>query len=138
MHSIKSDNVKSNLKINSDTRENKSIMNPMQLNLDLESKMNTIVERLDKFNADKEESKSKMNSIETFNSDLESKMNKIVERLDKFNADKEESNSKMNTILESLNNFNSYYDRKRLKKERKQNLKEEYKRRKYYHFNDLK
>ena len=125
MHSIKSDNVKSNLKINSDTRENKSIMNPMQLNLDLESKMNTIVERLDKFNADKEESKSKMNSIETFNSDLESKMNKIVERLDKFNADKEESNSKMNTILESLNNFNSYYDRKRLKKERKQNLKEE-------------
>ena len=123
MHSIKSDNVKSNLKINSDTRENKSIMNPMQLNLDLESKMNTIVERLDKFNADKEESKSKMNSIETFNSDLESKMNKIVERLDKFNADKEESNSKINT---SLNKFNSYYDRKRLKKERKQNLKEEY------------
>ena len=63
---------------------------------------------------------SKLNSIKT---DLESKMNTIVERLDKFNADKEESNSKINT---SLNKFNSYYDRKRLKKERKQNLKEEY------------
>ena len=72
-----------------------------------------------------------MNSIKKFNLDLETKMNSI----ERFNWDLE---SKMNTILESLNKFNSYYDRKRLKKERKQNLKEEYKRRKYYHFNDLK
>ena len=73
-------------------------------NSDLESKMNKIVERLEKFSTDKEESNSKINSIETFNSNLE---------------------SKMNTILESLDKYNSYYDRKRLKKERKKNLKEE-------------
>ena len=56
-----------------------------------------------------------MNSIKT---DLESKLNSIQT----FNLDLE---SKMNTILESLNKYNSYYDRKRLKKERKKNLKEE-------------
>ena len=53
-----------------------------------------------------------MNSIKKFNLDLETKMNSI----ERFNWDLE---SKMNTILESLNKYNSYYDRKLLKKKEK-------------------
>ena len=100
MNSIKSDteNVKSTLKTNFDKGENKS-----------------------KTNLDREEKKPKMNLIQNSNLDLEEKMNKILESLKQFNSDKEEIKLKMSTILEILKNYDV---RKRLRIERKQNLKE--------------